>query len=272
MAAGISPFAWRDSPLADLSDELVSHSSYHRSFGRFRGRSVAIVGCGQSALESAALLHEEGAAVELIARRPAPVWLAGHGDSLRARVRAGMAPPTDVGGRVTGWLAAAPGVMHGSPRALREWTTARCVVPAGADWLPNALQTDHDDGSPDQVGRNAERHGRISLDDGSEREVDHAILATGWRIDVARYPFLDRSIVERLDLRNGYPVLGPGLESSIPGLHFVGTAAAMSFGPINRFVVGSWYAAPVIARAASGKRQRPLRLSYRPRRGRLTVN
>jgi hypothetical protein len=67
-------------------------------------------------------------------------------------------------------------------------------------------------------------------------------------------------------------VLGPGLESSIPGLHFVGTAAAMSFGPINRFVVGSWYAAPVIARAASGKRQRPLRLSYRPRRGRLTVN
>ena len=87
-----------------------------------------------------------------------------------------------------------------------------------------------------------------------------------------RYPFLDRSIVERLDLRNGYPVLGPGLESSIPGLHFVGTAAAMSFGPINRFVVGSWYAAPVIARAASGRRQRPLRLSYRPRGGRLTVN
>jgi len=113
---------------------------------------------------------------------------------------------------------------------------------------------------------------RISLDDGSEREVDHAILATGWRIDVARYPFLDRSIVERLEVRNGYPVLGPGLESSIPGLHFVGTAAAMSFGPINRFVVGTWYAAPVVARTASGKRQRPLRLSYRPRRGRLTVN
>jgi len=201
VAAGISPFAWRDSPLADLSDELVSHSSYHRSFGRFRGRSVAIVGCGQSALESAALLHEEGAAVELIARRPAPVWLAGHGDSLRARVRAGLAPPTDVGGRATGWLAAAPGVMHGSPRALREWTTARCVVPAGADWLPERVR-DVTMTMNRQIRSAETRNGtvRISLDDGSEREVDHAILATGWRIDVARYPFLDRSIVERLDL------------------------------------------------------------------------
>jgi FAD-dependent urate hydroxylase len=273
VAAGISPFAWRDSPLAELSDELVSHSSYHRDFGRFRGRSVVIVGSGQSALESAALLHEEGAAVELIGRRPAPIWLAGHGDSLRARVRAGMAPPTDVGGRVTGWLAAAPGVMHGSPRALREWTTARCVVPAGADWLPERVR-DVTMTMDRQVSSAEARNGTvwISLDDGSEREVDHAILATGWRIDAARYPFLDRSIVERLDLRNGYPVLGPGLESSIPGLHFVGTAAAMSFGPINRFVVGSWYAAPVVARAATGKRQRPLRFSYRPRRGRLTVN
>ena len=273
VAAGISPFAWRDSPLAELPDELVSHSSFHRDFARFRGRSVVVVGCGQSALESAALLHEEGADVELIARAPAPIWLSGDGGSLRARVRARMAPPTDVGGRLSGWLAAAPGVMHGSPTGLREWTTARCVVPAGATWLPERVR-DVTMTMDRQVTSGEALNGtvRISLDDGSERIVDHAVLATGWRIDVARYPFLDRSIVERLELRDGYPVLGPGLESSIPGLHFVGAPAAMSFGPINRFVVGSWYAAPVIARAASGRRQRPLRFSYRPRRGRLAVS
>jgi lysine/ornithine N-monooxygenase len=260
VAAGISPFAWRDSPLAKLSDELVSHSSYHRNFGRFRGRSVVVVGCGQSALESAALLHEEGAAVELIARRPSPVWLGGDADSLGGRVRARMMP-------------AAPGVLRASPSALREWTTARCIVPAGADWLPERVR-DVTMTMDCQIRSAEARNGTvwISLDDGSERKVDHAILATGWRIDVARYPFLDRSILERLEIRNGYPVLGPGLESSIPSLHFVGTVAGMSFGPINRFVVGSWYAAPVIARAATGKRQRPLRLSYRPRRGPLTVN
>ncbi len=273
VAAGISPFAWRDSPLAELPDEVASHSSCHRDFGRFRGRSVVVVGCGQSALESAALLHEEGAAVELIARTQAPVWLGGDGDSLGARVRARMVPPTDVGGRVSGWLAAAPGVMRASPSVLREWTTARCIVPAGAEWLPErvgevTMTMDR------QISSAEARNGRvwISLDDGSERTVDHAILATGWRIDVAQYPFLDRSVVERLALRSGYPVLGPGFESSVPGLHFVGTVAAMSFGPINRFVVGTWYAAPVIARAASGRRQRPLRVSYRPRRGSLAVS
>lgn len=273
VAAGISPFAWRRSPLAELPTELVSHSSDHRSFEGFKGRSVAVVGCGQSALESAALLHEAGARVELIARRSAPVWLGGEGDALPARVRAAMVPPTDVGGRVSGWLAAAPGMMHGAPSALREWTAARCLIPAGAEWLPERVR-DVSMTMGRQIHSAEVRGGRVwmSLDDGSEREVDHAVLATGWRIDVSRYPFLDQSLIDLVELRNGYPLLGRGLESSLPGLHFVGAPASMSFGPINRFVVGTWYAAPVVARAASGRRQRPLRLSYRPRRGSLAVN
>ena len=272
VAGGISPFAWRDSPLAELPTELVSHSSDHRSFEGFKGRSVAVVGCGQSALESAALLHEAGADVELIARQSAPVWL-GEGGGLGARVRAAMVPPTDVGGRVSGWLAAAPGVMGAAPSSLREWTAARCLVPAGAEWLPERMR-DVRMTMGRQIQSAEERGGRawIKMDDGSEREVDHAVLATGWRIDVSRYPFLDQSLIAHVDLRDGYPVLGRGLESSLPGLHFVGAPATMSFGPINRFVVGTWYAAPVVARVAGGRRQRPLRFSYRPRRRSLAVS
>jgi hypothetical protein len=52
------------------------------------------------------------------------------------------------------------------------------------------------------------------------------------------------------------------LESSVEGLHFVGAPAAMSFGPIMRFVVGTWYAAPALARGITGKRQPPLRFSF----------
>jgi hypothetical protein len=63
----------------------------------------------------------------------------------------------------------------------------------------------------------------------------------------------------------GYPVLRPGFESSIPGLHFAGTAATLSFGPVMRFVVGTWYAAPALARNILGRRQRMVRLSYKPR-------
>jgi hypothetical protein len=57
-------------------------------------------------------------------------------------------------------------------------------------------------------------------------------------------------------------VLGPGLESSVPGLHFMGAPAARSFGPIMRFVVGTWYSAPAVARRAAGRRQPPISFSF----------
>ena len=66
-------------------------------------------------------------------------------------------------------------------------------------------------------------------------------------------------------MRGGYPILNRGLESSLPGLHFVGAPSSDSFGPIMRFVVGTWYTGPVIARAATGRRQRLARFSFRPR-------
>jgi hypothetical protein len=46
-------------------------------------------------------------------------------------------------------------------------------------------------------------------------------------------------------------VLGRGLESSVPGLYIMGAPAAWSFGPIMRFVSGSWYAGTAIARSIS---------------------
>jgi hypothetical protein len=51
-------------------------------------------------------------------------------------------------------------------------------------------------------------------------------------------------------------VLRRGLESSVPGLHFVGAPAAWSFGPIMRFVSGGWYTGRALARAGTGTRQR----------------
>ena len=65
-----------------------------------------------------------------------------------------------------------------------------------------------------------------------------------------------------LELTGEYPVLGPGLESSVAGVHFVGAPLAYSFGPVMRFVVGSWYAAPAIARRAAGRRQPAISFSF----------
>src|SRR6266516_2157423 len=58
VAAGIAPFAYRPSTFAYVPPELASHSADHRDLSRFAGREVIVVGGGQSAIESAALLHD----------------------------------------------------------------------------------------------------------------------------------------------------------------------------------------------------------------------
>src|SRR2546427_5067756 len=74
MATGPHLYANRPAPFTGLPVGLVSHSSDHRDFSRFRGRDVIVIGGGQSAIEFAGLLHETGAAVQVLSRRPI-VWL-----------------------------------------------------------------------------------------------------------------------------------------------------------------------------------------------------
>ena len=68
VATGISCFANRPPQFASIPSELASHSSEHNDLRKFKGRRVIVVGAGQSALESAALLKESGIDVEAIAR------------------------------------------------------------------------------------------------------------------------------------------------------------------------------------------------------------
>jgi hypothetical protein len=75
------------------------------------------------------------------------------------------------------------------------------------------------------------------------------ILGTGYRVDIADYGFLSPELLREVRCVGGYPVLRGGLESSMPGLHFAGAPAAWSFGPIMRFVSGSWFAAQALAEA-----------------------
>jgi hypothetical protein len=93
---------------------------------------------------------------------------------------------------------------------------------------------------------------RATLSTDEVLTVDHVIFGTGYRVDVTRYPFLTPSVMSRLELAAGFPVLRRGMESSVPGLHIVGAPAAWSFGPIMRFVSGGWYAGRSVARRITG--------------------
>jgi FAD-dependent urate hydroxylase len=267
VACGIERFARRPEPFAGLPGEFASHTGAHTRLDRFAGRRVAVLGGGQSALESAALLAEGGADVEVFARRKI-VWLRGHSVKKRlGRFGPVVYAPTDVGPLWYSRLVALPDLFRRLPRAAQDRIARRSIRPAGAHWLVPRLE-----GVRLHVGRSVEGAGPVGdelelrLDDGSTRRFDHLLLGTGYRVDIAGYPFLAPELLLRIRRVDGYPVLAGGLESSVPGLHFLGAPAAWSFGPIMRFVSGSWYAGRAVARCAASSS--PRGAVGRPRRPR----
>jgi thioredoxin reductase/predicted ATP-grasp superfamily ATP-dependent carboligase len=265
VAAGLFPFGRHPEPFGSLPAALVSHSADHRDLSIFADRSVLVVGGGQSALESAALVRESGASVEVAIRASEIRWLLP--DGARARrigVRSRLPlPPTDVGGFASGWAAALPDAFRRLPEGLKPIISDRCIRPAASDWLRPRLEGVPLGTEAIAVGAQA-RNGQVKVDlaDGSERIVDHILLGTGYEIDVSSYPFLSPELASAIEVEAGYPKLGAGFESSVPGLHFVGAPAARTFGPIMRFVVGTWYAAPSLTRRLLGRRQRPLQTAF----------
>jgi len=254
VAGGIVPFAWKPPEFENLPDELVSHTADHSSLARFAGRRVIVVGGGQSALESAALLAEHGAQIRLLVRGRQIVWLDEDFEDfpvwMYAQERIG------IGGAKSAWLAARPELFRFLPRSLSDALAHRTTPPpAGASWLRPRL-ADVETRMGHGIARVDRRNGHIELglDDGSSLDADHVLLATGYRVDLTRYRFLDQAILDELRTRDGAPVLGEGFESSVEGLHFVGLPASRTFGPVMRFVCGTWGAARAVTRGIVGRR------------------
>jgi cation diffusion facilitator CzcD-associated flavoprotein CzcO len=259
VAGGIRSFAWCPREFEGIPSALVTHTSVHRGFQRFAGRSVLVIGSGQSALESAALLHESGARVEIIARARQIRWLGG---LISRTIHSGFGPelakilyaPTDVGPAGISQIVARPNLVRRFPRPVQDWFRKRSIRPAGARWLVARLATvpmklGHTVVSAVPVG------GRVKakLSDGSERMVDHIFLGTGYRVNVSRYPFFSRKIAQSLSCFKGYPRLREGFETSIPGLHILGAPAVWSFGALMQFVVGTHYSSRELLRCIAAK-------------------
>jgi hypothetical protein len=255
VAAGIAPFARRPPQVAGLPPELASHTGDHRDLSRFTGQRLLVVGGGQSALESAALLNEAGAEVEVLVREDHIHWL--HGGKYHRKLGR-LAPlvyaPTDVGPMGLSRVVAVPDLFRRLPRSVQDPAARRAIRPAGAEWLISRLtEVPIRLGREVRAARPADGRLRVELDGGEVRIVDHLLYGTGYRIDIGRYPFLAPELAGSVRQVDGYPVLGPGLESSVPGLHFLGAPAAWSFGPIMRFVSGGWYASQSLTRAVTGR-------------------
>ena len=251
IAAGISAFTSRPVEFGAIPSDLASHTSEHSDLREFKGQQVVVIGAGQSALESAALLKEAGIEVEVIARTQKLNWVGLHPRLHHLGAISKMLySRRDVGPAGISRLVAMPHLFRRLPRGFQDRTAYRAIRPAGAGWLQARIAN-----VPITMGRkvvSAETAGsklRLRLDDGAERVVDHALLATGFRVDVSRYPFLAPSLSRQLETANGFPVLKRGLESSIAALHFVGKPAAWSFGPLLGFVSGAEFTSNELVRS-----------------------
>jgi hypothetical protein len=244
VAAGIGPFARKPPEFSELDPAQISHCYEGRQPNEFKGKRVAVIGAGQSALESAALMQEQGAQVEVIAKVSQLRWIGQHGYLHRlGPISSMLYSKYDVGPVGISRLVAWPNLLFHIPFRIKDRIRARAVRAAGAPWLlPRLANVTISPGRVVRTAQSLDSEVKLKLDDGTDRRVDHVLLGTGYRVDVSGYRFLDPSIVSAVRQVDGNPLLSKGFRSSVPGLYFIGATAAKTFGPILYFVAGTDFA------------------------------
>jgi Pyridine nucleotide-disulphide oxidoreductase len=255
VAAGVMHFAYLPPLIANIPPGLVSHTSHHSGFSTFKGRDIAVLGAGASALDAAAKLLEAGAQVQLFARRSS---IAFHDPpELRRSWLKGLTGPRS--GLGTGWRSRMctdlPIVFHFLPQKLRFRATERHLGPAPCWFVREAVEGRMPMHVNSTLAKASVAGQRVRLEfdqrghsDRKVVEVDHLIAGTGYRVALSRLEFLDPSLRTMIRTVEDTPVLDWNFESSVPGLFFVGLAAANSFGPLLRFAFGARFASVRLAR------------------------
>ncbi len=254
LAVGITWFAFTPPLLSKLPPALASHSFQHRDGDGLRGREVAVIGSGASAIDLAHLLHEQGAAVRIVARTPMIEYNKvpdAADETLLGRIQR---PASGIG---RGWrslfCAEAPLLFHRLPQAIKQRAILSHMHPA-AGWFMREKVEGH---IPMSLGREIvkaeERGSRVALTLAGRTAptetiaFDHVVSATGYRADMSRLPFLAPDLYKRVAPGGTSPVLSDSFETPVSGLFAVGPAAIDSSGPLMRFMVGAEFAAPRVA-------------------------
>ena len=210
-----------------------------------------MLGAGASAIDTAIALHEAGAKVQIVARRKIIPFHVAPDNEEPTILQQLHTPDTGIG---PGWRSFfctnLPLLFHKLPQKLRLDITRRHLGPAPGWFTREKVENK----IPAHLGQHLKSatmvDGRIALDlegdDGRAHILmtDHVVAATGYKVDLARLPFLGAELRDAVEQVDGTPVLSDNFETSQPGLYFLGLAAANSFGPLLRFMVGSEFAAP----------------------------
>ena len=244
IAPGFKDFKNLPSELAALFPyERLAHTCDSVDLKNYRDQRVMIVGGRQSAFEWAALLHENGAGeVHVTYRHETPAFSESDWSWMTTLLEFMEVNP--------GWYRSlSPQAQEAIGR--RFLSEARMKL---APWLfPRVNQPDvflH----PYTTVRacHFSRSGELSvaLSDGTQVSVDRVILATGYRVEIARLPYLAAgNLLKYLEIRDGYPVLDDHFQTTVPGLYITSLPAVQDFGSFFAFTVSVRTSARLIGAA-----------------------
>ena len=225
---------------ASLPAGRYSHTCDLTEFSSLRGKRCLIIGGRQSAFEWAALLSEQaGAEAHVVHRHETPRFAPSDWSWVDAMMEATVQMP--------GWFRCLPAAERDAIQRrflaegrlkLEPWLEPRIKAGNVQRWPRSQVVS-----CTELAGGDLE----IRMDTGASLRVDHVILATGYKTDVHRVPYLANPTISRfLRVAEGFPVLDEAFQSNMSGLLFAGPLAVKDFGPFFGFVIGSPTAARVI--------------------------
>lgn len=223
IATGVEHYRYIPDLLQNLPSHLYSHTSGYTSFAAFQGKSVAVIGSGQSAWEAAGLLHMEGAKPELLYRRAAANYSGSYEEEIALRDLGNDFYDLPLAEKQDNWGQSPGSVAH----FLRPYVEGK--VPETGNVTLAQLEATED-------GRV-----RLHLSNGEERIVDHVISASGFHINLDKVPFLSDAFKAGIEREAGYPQfpkLDRHFQAGVPGLYFAGPLSSHSHGPTFRFILG----------------------------------
>jgi hypothetical protein len=257
-----------DDPVVLVPADRRAHTADLVDVTPMRGQRVLIVGGRQSAFETAALLCDCGAsAVYLSHRHPSPAIAESDWSWVEAMVTRLAEEPdwyrrqsSEERGRVDrrfweeGRLKVEPWLGPRLDTAVVTCMPSTQVVDCRTDAdgaLTVRLAPAGDPGQPAASQPAASQPAVIqpAVSQPAVIQVDRVIFATGYKVDMARVPFLDPDLLDRLELDDGFPRLDPGFQSRVPGLFVTSMPATRDFGAFLAFTVSVRAATLVTGRA-----------------------
>ena len=230
LAPGFRHFAHIPEDLkAKLPAGSFQHTCEYVDFSDATNKRYLIVGGRQSAFEWAALLLEAGAAeVHLSHRHASPAYAVADWSWVKPLVDNMVEDPN--------WF------RHLSQKekddiSYRLWSEGRLKI---EPWLESRLRSERVKLWPhtEIVNCRGNESGQleVELTNGETITVDKIVLATGYKVDIARLPILATgNLLEQIETRNGFPVLDDHFQTSVPGLFITSMPATQDFGPFFGF-------------------------------------